>query len=117
VRVAELFRPGILAARVGAVHAETGALLAALGEKNVPPVDAVLAMLTAAAARVRPHVADTGRLLRDRLKAGATLLAEGAHGAMLDLSSGTYPFVTSSHCTSAASPPASRSARALDASL
>ena len=102
VRVAELFRPEILAARVGAIHAETGALLSLLGEKRVPPVDEVLAMLGAAAARVRPHVADTGRLLRDRLKAGATLLAEGAHGAMLDLCSGTYPYVTSSHCTSAA---------------
>ena len=32
---------------------------------------------------------------------GGTLLAEGAHGAMLDLSAGTYPFVTSSTCTSA----------------
>jgi adenylosuccinate synthase len=45
-------------------------------------------------------VTDTGRYLRNRLKAGATLLAEGAHGAMLDLCAGTYPFVTSSHCTS-----------------
>ena len=61
VRVAELFRPEILAARVGAVHAETGALLAALGEKNVPPVDEVLAML------------DRGRRARPA--------ARGRHGA------------------------------------
>ena len=59
-------------------------------------------MLGPAAERLRAHVTDTGRFLRNRLKAGATLLAEGAHGAMLDLSAGTYPFVTSSHCTSAA---------------
>ena len=59
-------------------------------------------MLGPAAERLRPHVTDTGRYLRNHLKAGATLLAEGAHGAMLDLSAGTYPFVTSSHCTSAA---------------
>jgi adenylosuccinate synthase len=118
VRVAELFRPAILAARVEAIHAETGALLAALGDKNVPSVDQVLSMLGAAAARVRSHVTDTGRFLRDRLKAGATLLAEGAHGAMLDLSSGTYPFVTSSHCTSAAVATGLAIApRALDASL
>jgi adenylosuccinate synthase len=118
VRVAELFRPEILAARVAAIHAETGALLAALGEKDVPSVEQVLAMLDAAAARVRPHVRDTGRYLRDRLKAGATLLAEGAHGAMLDLSSGTYPFVTSSHCTSAAVATGLAIApRSLDASL
>ncbi len=118
IRVAELFRPETLAARVAAIHAETGALLAVLGEKNIPPVDQVLAMLGAAAARVRPHVTDTGRYLRDRLKAGATLLAEGAHGAMLDLSSGTYPFVTSSHCTSAAVATGLAIApRSLDASL
>ena len=118
VRVAELFRPEILAARVGAIHAETGALLSLLGEKRVPPVDEVLAMLGAAAERVRPHVADTGRILRDRLKAGATLLAEGAHGAMLDLCSGTYPYVTSSHCTSAAVAAGLAIApRSLDASL
>lgn len=118
IRVAELYRPGLLEARVAAAHAETGALLRALGERDVPPPEAVAAALAKAAARLERHVSDTGRFLRDRLKAGAALLAEGAHGAMLDLSAGTYPFVTSSHCTSGAVacglsiPP-----RALDASL
>ncbi len=102
VRVAELYRPATLAARVRAMAEETGTLLAALGVRDVPGPDAVLGMLAPLAERLRPHVTDTGRYLRGRLKEGATLLAEGAHGAMLDLSSGTYPFVTSSHCTSAA---------------
>ncbi len=118
VRVAELFRPEILAARVEAIAGETGALLRALGERDVPAASEVAAMLQAAAARIRAHVADTGCYLRNRLKAGATLLAEGAHGAMLDLSSGTYPFVTSSHCTSGAvSSGLAIAPRALDASL
>ena len=118
VRVAELYRPATLAARVEAAHAETGALLRALGEKDIPAPDVVVGALASAAARLEPHVTDTGRYLRDRLKAGATLLAEGAHGAMLDLSSGTYPFVTSSHCTSAAVATGLAIApRALDASL
>jgi adenylosuccinate synthase len=102
IRVAELYRPATLAARVQAMAEETGALLRVLGVKDVPTADAVLAMLTPAAERLRPHVVDTGRYLRNALKGGSTLLAEGAHGAMLDLSAGTYPFVTSSHCTSAA---------------
>jgi len=102
VRVAELFRPETLSARVAAAYAETGALLRALGETDVPSPDMVTAGLSAAAARLERHVADTGRFLRDRLRAGASLLAEGAHGAMLDLTAGTYPFVTSSHCTSGA---------------
>jgi len=46
--------------------------------------------LAPGAERIRPHVIDTGSYLRRGLKEGATLLAEGAHGAMLDLSSRTY---------------------------
>ncbi len=78
----------------------------------------MLAELAPRAERIRPHVADTGRYLRNQLKAGATLLAEGAHGAMLDLSAGTYPFVTSSHCTAGSVACGLEiSPRALDASL
>jgi len=99
VRVAELFVPEILSARVEAIASETGTLLRALGSVDVPTPEEVLAALAPAAERIRPHVIDAGSYLRRRLREGATLLAEGAHGAMLDLSSGTYPFVTSSHCT------------------
>jgi len=118
IRVAELYRPATLAARVRAIAEETGALLRALGAKEVPGADAVLEMLAPLAERLRPHVTDTGRYLRNQLKAGSSLLAEGAHGAMLDLSAGTYPFVTSSHCTSAAVASGLEIApRALDASM
>lgn len=118
VRVAELYRPATLAARVGAIAEETGALLAAMGQKDVPSAAAVLEMLGPAAERLKVHVADTGRYLRQRLKAGGTLLAEGAHGAMLDLCAGTYPFVTSSHCTSGAvSSGLEISPKSLDASM
>ena len=98
IRVAELFVPATLRARVEAIAADTGKLLRALGSE-VPSTGEVLDMLGPAADQIRNHVCDTGRYLRNRLKSGATLLAEGAHGAMLDLSAGTYPFVTSSHCT------------------
>jgi adenylosuccinate synthase len=56
--------------------------------------------------------------MRDHLARGGTLLAEGAHGAMLDISAGTYPFVTSSTCTSAGVAAGLHiSPRALDGSL
>ena len=102
VRVAELYRPATLRERVAAIAAEAGPLATALGGGPVPPVEDVVSGLERAAASLAPHVSDTGRLLRDHLKNGGTLLGEGAHGAMLDVSAGTYPFVTSSHCTSAA---------------
>jgi adenylosuccinate synthase len=118
IRVAELYRPATLEARLEALGSETGALLKALGVADVPSPAEVLRTLAPAAERVRPYVADTGRWLRGRLASGAALLAEGAHGAMLDLCAGTYPFVTSSHCTSAAvASGLSISPRALDASL
>jgi adenylosuccinate synthase len=118
VRVADLFRPEILARRVGSLAAETGALLSALGEPDVPLPESVVDSLAKSAARIAPHVTDTGRYLRGHLASGGTLLGEGAHGAMLDLSAGTYPFVTSSTCTSAGLAAGLQiSPRALDASL
>ncbi|HEY7113313.1 MAG TPA: adenylosuccinate synthase [Thermoanaerobaculia bacterium] len=102
VRVAQLYRPDTLRERVEGLAAETGALASALGGGTIPPAAEVVAGLERAAASLAPHVADTGRLLRDHLRKGGSLLGEGAHGAMLDVSAGTYPFVTSSHCTSAA---------------
>jgi adenylosuccinate synthase len=118
IRVADLFRADILERRVTAFAAESVPQLRALGCEDVPPAAEVLHLLTAAAPRLAPHAADTGRYLRDHLKRGGTLLAEGAHGAMLDICSGTYPFVTSSTCTSAAVAPGLQiPPRALDASL
>jgi adenylosuccinate synthase len=102
VRVAELYRSALLRERVEALAAETGALAIALGAPAVPATAEVLSQLQASAAKLEAHVADTGAYLRRHLKSGGTLLAEGAHGAMLDVSAGTYPFVTSSHCTSGA---------------
>ncbi len=48
---------------------------------------------------VAPFITDTGKMVRDDLKRGARVLFEGGQGTMLDLSYGTYPFLTSSHPT------------------
>jgi adenylosuccinate synthase len=48
------------------------------------------------AARIRPFVADTALEIDTALRAGKTVLAEGAQGTLLDIEHGTYPFVTSS---------------------
>ena len=42
---------------------------------------------------------DTVTLLRDRIAANRTILAEGANAALLDADFGTYPYVTSSSTT------------------
>src|SRR5947199_762304 len=47
--------------------------------------------------RLQQLIADTSRLVHERLDAGQTVLFEGAQGTLLDIDHGTYPFVTSSN--------------------
>ena len=62
-------------------------------------VDAAYAELAEVREVVRPFVKDTGELVRAGLQSGKRVLFEGGQGTMLDLSYGTYPYVTSSHPT------------------
>ena len=118
VRVADLPRTEGLRNRLVALHDEVARILESYGTDGIPSPDNVLESLARSEEKLRPHVADTGRWLRDHLARGDSLLAEGAHGAMLDVSAGTFPYVTSSCCTAAGVaaglqiPP-----RALDAAL
>jgi adenylosuccinate synthase len=49
--------------------------------------------------RLEPYVTNAVEYLNRRLDEGASLLMEGAQGALLDIDHGTYPYVTSSSCT------------------
>src|SRR5258706_11650641 len=55
---------------------------------------------SAVAELVRPFVTDTAALLNNAIRAGESVMFEGAQGTMLDIDHGTYPFVTSSSATS-----------------
>ena len=46
---------------------------------------------------LEPYIADTSRLVLERLDRDEMVVFEGAQGAMLDIDHGTYPFVTSSN--------------------
>lgn len=59
-------------------------------------IEPVLEAFSQYAARIRPFVADTAAEMDADLRAGKTVLAEGAQGTLLDIDHGTYPFVTSS---------------------
>src|SRR6202167_5217756 len=47
--------------------------------------------------RLERYIADTSRLVLERLDDGQMVVFEGAEGALLDIHHGTYPFVTSSN--------------------
>lgn len=50
--------------------------------------------------QLAPHICDTSALLHEAIAEGKKLLFEGANACMLDIDHGTYPFVTSSNCSS-----------------
>ena len=82
----------VLKARIKTANEE----LVRLGWPAADPkvtLDAVMA----AADVLRPHITNTIPVINNAIKAGKTILFEGAQGAMLDIDFGTYPYVTSSN--------------------
>jgi adenylosuccinate synthase len=67
------------------------------GADDLPREEDVIRDTLALAERIRPHVVDDMTWLDGALANGGRLLAEGAQGTMLDVTFGSYPFVTSSH--------------------
>jgi len=68
------------------------------------PVDRVEVdkALDLARERLLPMAADVPLILQRHIKAGDSVLYEGAQGSMLDVDHGTYPFVTSSNTVAGA---------------
>ncbi len=60
--------------------------------------DETIAAMKKARRRLLPYLCDTGALVSAAIKSGQRVLFEGAHGTMLDIDHGTYPYVTSSNC-------------------
>ncbi len=78
-----------------------GALADAAGEAFEPYiVDQLFGLLNGWADRLKSHICDTTSLLYDAMAAGKRVLFEGANACLLDVDHGTYPFVTSSNCSS-----------------
>lgn len=78
-----------------------GALAAECGEPFEPfDANALCDQCLEHADRLRPHVCDTTVLLHEAMDAGQLILFEGANANLLDIDFGTYPFVTSSNCSS-----------------
>ena len=95
VRIADLLRPAVLRERLELLYATKGHL------SNLPPIDEMATRLAEVGGRLAPYVRSTEPMLWDALAREEHVLLEGAQSALLDIDFGTYPFVTSSHPTSA----------------
>jgi adenylosuccinate synthase len=100
LRMADLVHEDNLRRKVSHVVTERNKVLKVL--YDVPPLDwkAVFETYRDAGRRLAPFVDDTGKILIDASRAGKRIVFEGAHAALLDVDHGTYPYVTSSNCSS-----------------
>lgn len=101
LRVGDLLRLSELRDKLEKIVAYRGPVLKALGWSG-EPLDAgkIADELAGVSERLQPYITDTTYLLHDLMASGKKLLFEGANATLLDVDHGTYPFVTSSVCSS-----------------
>jgi len=100
IRVGDLLDPEYLRSRLHVICKLRTAEIEALGVKTAPLDPEALATRYAEfGERLRPHVDDTVYALHDSIRAGRRILFEGANASLLDIDHGTFPYVTSSNCS------------------
>lgn len=100
IRMEDLLDEQRLHRKLRVICAIRDAELKALDVEAEPLVPEALAKKYAALGEtLRPHITDTAYLLHDAMHAGKRLLFEGANACLLDVDHGTYPYVTSSNCS------------------
>ncbi len=94
ITVGDLRNPAVLTAKIQASMQAKAALLA--GAPDAPSEHDIIAETLAQAQRLLPHVVDGVTYINEALERGDNILAEGAQGTLLDVTYGSYPYVTSS---------------------
>ena len=95
IRLADLTRPGLLRERLELLYATKTHLT------GLPPIDELATQLSEVGGRLAPLIVPTEPILWEAIARDERIVLEGAQSALLDVDFGTYPFVTSSHPTSA----------------
>jgi adenylosuccinate synthase len=95
LRMADLTRPAVLRERLDLLYATKTHV------PGLPRQQELATELAEVGSRLSPLIQPTESMLWDAVGRGESILLEGAQSALLDLDFGTYPYVTSSHPTSA----------------
>lgn len=100
IRVADLVREEQLRQKIARTVVERNKVLKVL--YDAAPLDwkTIFEQYRDLGRRIAPFVDDVGYLLLGYAKEGKRIVFEGAHAALLDVDHGTYPYVTSSNCSS-----------------
>jgi adenylosuccinate synthase len=96
IRLQDLFDPKILRQKIEVALAEKNVWLERVYDDPPLALEELAERYESHAQRLRPYLADTSLLVDRALRSGKEVLFEGAHGTLLDIDHGTYPFVTSS---------------------
>ena len=106
LRVGDLYYPEDFREKVAAIVEDRNTVFAAL-YNDKDPLDAhqMAEQWLGFGHLIAPHVTDTTLLLHDAISEGRRILFEGAQGSLLDITHGTFPYVTSSTCAAAGAAP------------
>jgi adenylosuccinate synthase len=96
IRVQDLLDPKILRQKIEVALAEKNVWLERVYGEEPIEFEGLVERYQGYAERLCPMIVDTSLLVDEALRAGKRVLFDGAHGTLLDLDHGTYPFVTSS---------------------
>lgn len=98
IRVGDLLNESLLKEKIELNVAEKNIFLAHFGAPVIDP-EKTFDEYAGYTAEIGAYIKDVSLVLNERLKAGQSVLFEGAQGALLDIDHGTYPFVTTSNST------------------
>jgi adenylosuccinate synthase len=101
IRVCDLMDERVFKAKLSANLAAVNEEITRIYESEPLDFDEIFTSYSRAAGVIAPHVRDCSLMLDRYIKEGKKVLFEGAQGTLLDINYGTYPYVTSSHPTSA----------------
>ena len=100
IRVVDLLNRDVLKEKLRENLAAKNKLISKVYEQEEIDVEAIIREYEEFDKVIDPYVTNTQLYLNRQIKAGKTVLLEGAQGCLLDVDHGTYPFVTSSNPTS-----------------
>ena len=96
IRTIDLITPGVFEERLSVILEYKNRVLTRLYDAEPLSFEQVRDQYLEFGERLRPFIADTASVVQDAHERGEHILLEGAQGSLLDLDSGTYPYVTSS---------------------
>ena len=105
IRMGDLYHAETFRQKLRHIAQIKNAMLGALADLAEQPftqidADAIADQFLDYAQILKPHVTDTTQLLHQAMREGRKILYEGANACMLDIDHGTFPYVTSSNCSS-----------------